>query len=92
MSHLIKQLLISVAIAFGLCVPAAAQGVFDMGALTNSISTSANTQAEQKRAAPLPNPLPQGERELTCPTNSLSSTIFMACCIPPITGGPMRSS
>ncbi len=30
--------------------PAAAQGVFDMGALTNTISTSANAQAEAARA------------------------------------------
>jgi hypothetical protein len=30
--------------------PVMAQGVFDMGALTNSISTSANTQAEAARA------------------------------------------
>lgn len=33
-----------------IAIPASAQGVFDMGALTNTISSSANTQAEAERA------------------------------------------
>lgn len=37
-------------LALQIASPVMAQGVFDMGALTNSISTSANTQAEAARA------------------------------------------
>jgi hypothetical protein len=52
MSHPIKLIIacLTFNFAMSLATPAAAQGVFDMGALTNTISTSANTQAEQKRA------------------------------------------
>jgi hypothetical protein len=48
----IKKSVACLSLCIGLVVtqPAAAQGVFDMGALTNTISTTANTQAEQKRA------------------------------------------
>jgi hypothetical protein len=50
--HPIKKSFICLSLCLGVSVapPAAAQGVFDMGTLTNTISTTANTQAEQKRA------------------------------------------
>ncbi len=50
--HPIKQSLacLALCLGFALAPPAAAQGVFDMGALTNTISATANSQAEQKRA------------------------------------------
>ena len=41
---------LALTLTISLASPVMAQGVFDMGALTNSISTSANTQAEAARA------------------------------------------
>ena len=52
MRFLLKSSLFAFAalLASQIASPVMAQGVFDMGALTNSISTSANTQAEAARA------------------------------------------